>query len=141
MQRNIDILPNTQGYYMWIQSLRPGDEVAYKKNNYWGRQGKTLQTVVENDVKNSIVILSDGVKINSKTGRQTYSKSCYNDSSVHILPVTDELRYDLKYQEVRERFKKANDEKLTISEMEQAIKFVNKLLVKRKSHHPLIEGG
>jgi hypothetical protein len=142
--KELPIIAETDGYYAWLASLNPGDEVAFRKEgSFWRSRNQKIQTVIENSDKDQQIILSNGTKINRKTGREIYIRTSYSDRGVHVLPVTDELRYEVQYDEVSDRFGKAlskSDNKFTINEMEQLIKFSNKLVTKRKSHHPVVEG-
>lgn len=129
-----------EGYFEWLKSLKPGDEVAYKQNSYW-RKKSVIQVVAGIDQKNKVLILANGERINIESGRQVYCKSSYRDNDVHVTPVTETLRYEVQLERACEQYREATDRKdLTITEMGKIVKFINKLVTSRKSHIPVVDG-
>lgn len=128
----------TEGYFEWLKSLKPGDEVALVTGSWRGNTKPV--TIIENTTKNDRILVSDGTQINRTTGRKMYHKSSYSDNKLHLLPITDDMRYNWEYDDVRQDYRKATDMKMTISEMQKVTAFVNKILTKRKSQIPIEEG-
>lgn len=128
----------TEGYFAWLKSLKPGDEVALKRDGWGSRYEK--QTIIENLPNSNKILLSDSTVVNKETGRRMYRKYSYSDNTVHLIPISDEMRYDWEFATVREQYRKAVDTKLTISEMVNITEYINKVLTRRKSHIPIVEG-
>lgn len=134
-----EIIYVDQAYYTWLNELKAGDEVTWNGSRSYWDSGLSICKVLDN--QKDVIVLDNGRRINTKTGRENYTRSSYHDNKVHILPVTDEHRFNIEQAEVREQFNKAtnrSDNRYTISEMREIIKFANKILMKRKSHYPVM---